>query len=129
MKLGEEFIRCEPFAYVVNQSLHKSICDFCLSDNKDKQLKKCTSCRYVYYCDKNCQRRSWTLHREECKYLSAVSPKVPTDTVRLIARIILKLRMGKSRAELINKFTRPITVTVDSDHKYWPSVHPHSETN
>ena len=59
-------------------------------------------CKYVHYCGTACQKAGWTGssnnfksgHREECAYLRRVSPKFPPDTVRLIARIILRLRCG-----------------------------------
>ncbi len=73
----------------------RTTCDHCLyQTDKPGQLKKCTGCHYLYYCGRQCQRPSWPAHRDECAYLRAVSPKVPTDTVRLIARIILRLRNG-----------------------------------
>ena len=59
-------------------------------------------CRYVRYCSVTCQKAAWTGsssglksgHREECAHLQRVTPKIPTDTVRLLARIILRLRCG-----------------------------------
>lgn len=42
-------------------------------------------------------KRVELLFREECAYLRSISPKVPTDTVRLIARIIIKLRGGGNK--------------------------------
>lgn len=59
-------------------------------------------CKYVRYCSVTCQKAAWTGsssglksgHREECAYLQRVKPKIPTDTVRLLARIILRLRCG-----------------------------------
>ena len=42
------------------------------------------------------QRASWKdLHKDECAYLSAVAPRVPTDTARLMARAVIRLRKGK----------------------------------
>ena len=52
-------------------------------------------CKYVRYCSKRCQIDAWNGgHREECDYLRRVKPKIPPDTVRLLARIILRLRCG-----------------------------------
>ena len=46
----------------------------------------------------SCQKNAWlTYHREECMYLKKVAPKIPPDTVRLMARIILKLRNGGAK--------------------------------
>ena len=42
-----------------------------------------------------CQKASWKdLHKEECEYLAKVSPNIPTDTVRLMSRIVVRLRKG-----------------------------------
>ena len=97
---GKEVMRSEPFVSVVNSSMVNSICDFCFqtSDNNDNNgFKKCSGCKRVYYCSVHCQRQSWNSgHREECQYLRKVK-KYPTDTVRLLARIVLKLKQGGLR--------------------------------
>ena len=48
-RLGDEILRCEPFAYVVNSALHTDICDFCLREPERprKSLFKCVNCKYV----------------------------------------------------------------------------------
>ena len=58
MKLGEQLFRCAPFAYVVSQTLHKVICDFCLKRTKTT-FQFCGGCKYVHYCSTKCQRASW----------------------------------------------------------------------
>jgi len=30
---------------------------------------KCTACKNVYYCNKNCQKKDWKTHRPLCKML------------------------------------------------------------
>ena len=96
-------MECEPFVSVVNQSLHDSVCDFCFKqppeEDKKRALFKCTGCKYIYYCGRDCQRPAWRDHKPECAYLKAIAPKVPTDTVRLMARIILKMRHGNGEFE------------------------------
>ena len=108
-RVGDEIFRCKfPFAYVVNQKLVDSTCDECLKrteldDNlKQQEFKRCSGCKYVRYCSNACQKAAWTGsssgmksgHREECAYLQRVKPRIPPDTVRLLARIILRLRCG-----------------------------------
>ena len=94
--LGTEILRCQPFAYVVNSDLRNSICDSCFTSNQGG-LKKCSGCKFVYYCSVQCQRQGWNKgHREECAYLRRVQ-KYPPDTVRLLARIVLKLKQGGMR--------------------------------
>ena len=42
------------------------------------------------------QKTSWKdLHKDECAYLTAVAPRVPTDTARLMARAVIRLRKGE----------------------------------
>lgn len=47
----------------------------------------------VSYCGRVCQREGWKDHKGECKNFMKVKPNVPTDSVRLIARLILKLQV------------------------------------
>lgn len=58
------------------------------------KLSKCSGCQYVYYCDRNCQRESWPIHKTECANLKRISPKVVPDAARLMARVIIKLNQG-----------------------------------
>ena len=66
---GEEIFRCQPYAFIILFSLRKFLCDFCLKYSEDpNDLKKCSSCKMVYYCSKNCQGNSWlSYHSQECK--------------------------------------------------------------
>lgn len=58
-----------------------------------KRLLKCSGCQYVYYCNRDCQRESWTDHKQECNNLRRVSPRIVPDAARLLARIIFKLQV------------------------------------
>ena len=40
-------------------------CKSCENKNK-KQLKRCSKCEVVYYCNKECQRKDWKEHKIEC---------------------------------------------------------------
>jgi len=88
-------LRSQPFAHVVLQKHSAGVCDWCLRSTNS--LQRCSSCKVTRYCDTKCQRLAWTLHKEECSYLKRVAPKVPPDTVRLLARIIFKLKAGGAR--------------------------------
>lgn len=37
------------------------------------------------------QKQAWPDHKRECKCLQRLQPRIPTDSVRLVARIIFKL--------------------------------------
>ena len=58
-------------------------------------LRRCTGCLVVYYCGRSCQKSGWNEHKGECQNLVKVRPNIPSDSVRLIARIILKLQVFK----------------------------------
>jgi len=97
-------LRSQPFAHVVLQKLSSQVCDWCLKSSTDLgsgqakvSLQRCSSCKVTRYCGAKCQRSAWPLHKEECAYLKKVAPRVPTDTVRLLIRIIFKLKAGGSR--------------------------------
>ncbi|XP_030853051.1 histone-lysine N-methyltransferase SMYD3-like [Strongylocentrotus purpuratus] len=56
-------------------------------------LKKCLSCKCVSYCNKSCQKEDWTrCHKQDCKALKRIHPKVPGDLVQLLSQVIRKQR-------------------------------------
>ena len=97
-----QVMRCQPFTYVIKDEAVQTTCDFCLrtvlkkSSNEDHNtnLKKCSKCKMIYYCDISCQKESWTsIHQQECQYLRKFSQNdhhILTDTIRMIIRTILK---------------------------------------
>lgn len=58
------------------------------------KVLKCSGCQYVYYCDRDCQREAWSIHKSECGNLKRISPRILPDAARLMARIIVKLQKG-----------------------------------
>lgn len=42
--------------------------DFCAACKKAAETK-CTNCRKVFYCSKECQKKHWKEHKFECKSL------------------------------------------------------------
>lgn len=86
-----------------------------------RKLQRCGACKFVSYCSKTCQvcfhgtwnatwvvtwspsqRSDWFQHKAECKGISRIHPKVPTDTMRLLARLIVK------REASISKSPKPV---------------------
>ena len=54
----------------------------CVTCGEDKASKKCSKCKTVQYCDRECQRLHWFMHKKECTRLgqtSTPSTKI-TDT-------------------------------------------------
>jgi hypothetical protein len=36
-------------------------------DTTADKLKKCSRCRFIYYCDESCQKKDWEEHRPLCE--------------------------------------------------------------
>ncbi|XP_014214307.1 histone-lysine N-methyltransferase SMYD3 [Copidosoma floridanum] len=91
IKKGDCLISSKPFAYVLSSKHKDNRCDHCFRSGK---LLKCSGCHYVYYCDRNCQKESWKIHKAECANLKRILPRIVPDAARLLARIIIKLQQG-----------------------------------
>eukprot|EP00057_Strongylocentrotus_purpuratus_P015560 XP_011670034.1 PREDICTED: histone-lysine N-methyltransferase SMYD3 [Strongylocentrotus purpuratus] len=58
-------------------------------------LKKCSSCHCVSYCNKSCQRGDWArCHKQDCKTLKKIHPRVPSDLAQLLSQVIRKQRQS-----------------------------------
>jgi hypothetical protein len=44
---------------------------FCSTCGDEKPDKKCSKCKQVQYCDRECQRLHWSVHKKECARLSS----------------------------------------------------------
>ncbi|XP_040078630.1 histone-lysine N-methyltransferase SMYD3 isoform X2 [Ixodes scapularis] len=94
---GDVILTSEPFAYVVDpQNGAGKVCDYCLK--RSSRLKGCPKCRVAHYCNKFCESSALSDHQTECCYFQEMFPCIPNTTVRLMARILIKLRV------LINRF-------------------------
>ena len=95
-KRGQEVLRCEPFAHILNKQNIQEYCDYCLAFNCDGKYKQCSRCRIVQYCGRSCQKMAWKeYHRQECMYLRQNSwTNISEDYVRLIFRLMIKLSKG-----------------------------------
>ncbi|KAG0727112.1 Histone-lysine N-methyltransferase SMYD3 [Chionoecetes opilio] len=92
VKRGDVLLTSQPFVYLVNGTLKSLYCDFCLAKKPAGGLQRCSGCRLEHYCGRQCQAAAWRLHRMECRRLKRVSPRVPPDTARLMAKVILRLQ-------------------------------------
>ncbi|XP_040020831.2 histone-lysine N-methyltransferase SMYD3 isoform X2 [Gasterosteus aculeatus] len=59
--------------------------------NGRENLLRCSQCKMARYCNTTCQKQAWCGHKTECKCLKSLRPRVPTDSVRLAARLIFAL--------------------------------------
>lgn len=44
----------------------QDLSSFCSTCNEEKPDKKCSKCKEVQYCDRECQRLHWFIHKKEC---------------------------------------------------------------
>ena len=64
-------MKSEPFTYVVKSEALSTYCDNCFVCKMGKQeMKRCSRCKIVYYCETSCQKLAWkNHHKEECDFL------------------------------------------------------------
>jgi SET and MYND domain-containing protein len=96
---GNCVLSSEAYAFVSRSETLGKICDRCLSASDN--LKRCSGCKMVYYCCQACQKNAWGAHKLECKHLKKSSPIMPSDTVRLLALIMLKNDRAKWLEDLV----------------------------
>ncbi|XP_063773876.1 histone-lysine N-methyltransferase SMYD3 isoform X2 [Pseudophryne corroboree] len=91
LALSETAAYSQPYVYTVcrGQKRGAAACDQCL--RRTEKLQRCSQCKFARYCNSFCQKNAWKDHKRECLCLKGVLPNVPTDSVRLLARIIFKL--------------------------------------
>lgn len=66
---------CSSFA-IINSAINgqRGFADtitLCSTCREEKPAKKCSKCKSVQYCDRNCQRLHWFAHKKECAKLAA----------------------------------------------------------
>ncbi|KAG9347228.1 hypothetical protein JZ751_004795 [Albula glossodonta] len=59
--------------------------------HRKEGLSKCGKCKKAFYCNVDCQKGDWSMHKLECSAMCAYGENwSPSETVRLTARIIAK---------------------------------------
>ncbi|XP_062303545.1 histone-lysine N-methyltransferase SMYD3 [Osmerus eperlanus] len=86
---GELICSAQPLASCVSNKSARKICHNCFS--RCESLLRCSQCRSARYCHTACQRQAWPEHKRECRSLRSLLPRMPSDSVRLAARIIFRL--------------------------------------
>ncbi|NXV31542.1 SMYD2 methyltransferase, partial [Rissa tridactyla] len=63
-------------------------------------LSKCGRCKQAFYCNVECQKEDWPMHKLECSAMCAFGQNWnPSETVRLTARILAKQKTHPERTE------------------------------
>lgn len=96
-KVGDLLLSCPAYAYVLTISERGGHCEFCFT--RKEGLSKCGKCKKAFYCNVDCQKGDWCMHKLECSAMCAYGDNwSPSETVRLTARIIAKQKMQAERS-------------------------------
>jgi len=94
--VGELVFSCPAYSYVLTVNERGAHCDFCFT--RKEGLSKCGKCKQAFYCDLSCQKGDWSMHKLECSAMCAYGENwCPSETVRLVARIIMKQKVTTER--------------------------------
>lgn len=97
---GDILLQSEPFVHVLSHKQRGRRCDSCFKSGEN--LKRCTMCKVVRYCNAMCQKEDWTSHKGECPCLKRVFPDVPLDSVWLMLKLVLKQKAGDNGQSVKN---------------------------
>ena len=88
---GKLLFVSEPYVHVLSRNQRGLRCDWCFELNEsDVHLLRCQQCKFTYYCKKSCQRFAWSLHKVECICLKNISPHIPSESVRMLLKLIIR---------------------------------------
>ncbi|PIK57390.1 Ankyrin repeat and MYND domain-containing protein 2 [Apostichopus japonicus] len=97
----------------------------CTACNQPKAEKRCSACKYVFYCNQSCQKMHWFTHKKRCKVLAAKFKKAEEE------RKIMEEQERKQKEkdeedakkqEMEEKEKEKEVKEVDSDQKADPAV-------
>ncbi|XP_041907686.1 N-lysine methyltransferase SMYD2 isoform X2 [Corvus kubaryi] len=96
--VGELLFSCPAYAAVLTVSERGSHCDACFA--RKEGLSKCGRCKQAFYCNVECQKEDWPMHKLECASMCAFGQNWhPSDTVRLTARVLAKQQIHPERTQ------------------------------
>lgn len=101
---GDVIFVSKPFVHVLDNCRRGQLCDYCFKRNSI--LKRCSKCRFVFYCNEQCQKSSWQIHKYECQRLKRCFPQLPSNSLRFLANIIFMLEVKKNAYEEIGGYQR-----------------------
>ncbi|KAK6246152.1 hypothetical protein SCA6_009242 [Theobroma cacao] len=95
---GEVIMREEPYVCIPTCS-DLPVCQRCFKSGR--ALLKCASCNMVWYCDAECQRLDWKLHKLECRAISRLEKKwreLVTPEIRLLVKLLIRRKLQCEKA-------------------------------
>ncbi|XP_071773856.2 N-lysine methyltransferase SMYD2-A-like [Centroberyx gerrardi] len=95
-KVGELVFSSPAYSCVLSVKERGCYCDLCFT--RKEGLARCGKCKKAFYCNVNCQKTDWAMHKLECSAMMAFGQNwCPSETVRLVARILAKKKAQKER--------------------------------
>ncbi|XP_032503945.1 N-lysine methyltransferase SMYD2 isoform X2 [Phocoena sinus] len=95
-QVGDLLFSCPAYAYVLTINERGNHCEFCFA--RKEGLSKCGRCKQAFYCNVECQREDWPMHKLECSPMVVLGENWnPSETVRLTARILAKQKIHPER--------------------------------
>ena len=87
----------QPFAHCLLAKFKSFMCDQCFTkqNNENNRLMRCSGCKFMHYCGKECQRIDWSVHKHECvKFRLLIrninySMVIDDDLVRILIRVLI----------------------------------------
>ncbi|KAH3744711.1 histone-lysine N-methyltransferase ASHR1 [Pelomyxa schiedti] len=88
---GDVVLRCAPYAAVVRERRRTTTCQGCW---RQQECRRCSACKWAYFCSQKCQEKMWAFHKYECARLAALPvQKRPPDTVILCYRLLCRRKL------------------------------------
>ncbi|XP_064411656.1 N-lysine methyltransferase SMYD2 [Latimeria chalumnae] len=95
-EVGDLVFSCPAYTHVLTVNERGNHCEFCFA--RKEGLSKCGRCKQAFYCNVECQRGDWPMHKLECSSMRTFGQNWnPSETVRLTARILAKQKTHPER--------------------------------
>ncbi|XP_028981502.1 N-lysine methyltransferase SMYD2-A [Esox lucius] len=96
--VGDLVFACPAYSYVLTANERGAHCEYCFT--RKEGLSKCGKCKQAYYCEVDCQKGDWPMHKLECTAMCSYGENwCPSETVRLVARILMKQKVTTERTQ------------------------------
>ncbi|KAI2787533.1 hypothetical protein POX_f07902 [Penicillium oxalicum] len=110
IQIGQDVVHAKvPFVAVLDSPRLDDTCAGCFGKRQMEtgtDLKACTGCRVVRYCDRTCQLKDWKFaHSLECKIFQNLKPQILPNNGRALLRIILRAWKNKCTTQEMDLFT------------------------
>ncbi|KAJ5242916.1 uncharacterized protein N7469_001243 [Penicillium citrinum] len=110
IRVGEDVLHAKvPFVAVLDTARLDDTCSGCFGKRQmdiGAELKACTGCRVVKYCDRTCQSKDWKFaHSGECSIYQKVKPNVLPNNARAVLRMVVRTGRGKYSSQELETFS------------------------